>query len=107
MVGCDSKGGCLLELNNTNKGKFLPLVNSTNTTNRTMKTVTEAISAYAAEFRRLARSTQKAHARKARAFIAQNPGCADNSNYWRGLSARQVISTASVAEGIKAAACWN
>ena len=89
----------MLELNNANKGKFLALVNSTNTTNRTMKTVTEVISAYAAEFLRLARSTQKAHARKARAFIAQNPGCADNSNYWRGLSARQVISTASVAEG--------
>lgn len=45
----------------------------------------------------LARSTRKAHARKARAFIAENPGCADNSNYWRGLSARQVISTASAA----------
>ena len=26
MVGCDSKGGGLLELNNANKGKFLALV---------------------------------------------------------------------------------
>ena len=61
-----------------------------------MKTINEVIAAYTAEFRQLARSTQKAHARKARAFIAENPGCADNSNYWRGLSARQVISTASL-----------
>ena len=28
MVGCDSKGGGLLELTNANKGKFLPLVNT-------------------------------------------------------------------------------
>jgi hypothetical protein len=30
--------------------------------------------------------------RDAEQFIAQNPGCADNSNFWRSLSARQVIA---------------
>ena len=55
-------------------------------------TIGEHIDNLTAEFRKLARSTRKAHARKARVFIAENPGCADNAGFWRGLSARQVVA---------------
>ena len=55
-------------------------------------TINEHIDNLRADFLRLAKSTQMAHARKARVFIRQNPGCADHSDFWRGLSARQVIA---------------
>ena len=55
-------------------------------------TINEFIATRTAEFHSLAKSTQKAHARKARVLIRQNPGCADHSCFWRGLSARQVIA---------------
>ena len=43
-----------------------------------------------ADFRALSRGRRATLAREARTFILQNPGCADNSRYWRTLSARQV-----------------
>jgi hypothetical protein len=44
------------------------------------------------KFLALSTSRQNALRREARAFIFRNPGCADHSNFWRGLSARQVLA---------------
>jgi hypothetical protein len=57
-----------------------------------MKTINEHLDTVTAKFRALSVSRRSALARKARAFIAQNPGSADHSTFWRGLSARQVIA---------------
>lgn len=43
------------------------------------------------EFRKLSTGYRAKLARDAKGFIYRNPGCADHSNFWRGLSARQVI----------------
>jgi len=48
------------------------------------------IEASQAAFAILSRSRQSALKREARAFIRENPGCADNNGFWRRLSARHV-----------------
>lgn len=47
-----------------------------------------------ADFRALSKSRRSALAREARQFIRQRPADADNSRYWRCLSARQVTELA-------------
>lgn len=56
-----------------------------------MKTVIEHIFELKVQFNRLSQSRRYALKRAARLFIWRNPGCADHSNFWRGLSARQVV----------------
>ena len=56
-------------------------------------TVNEYVSQQAAKFSALSKSRKAKLTAEAREFIAKNPGCADHSNFWRGLSARQVLST--------------
>jgi hypothetical protein len=56
------------------------------------RTVSDHIEELQAEFRRLSSSRKDALHREAWSFIAQNPGCADHSNFWNGLSARQVLA---------------
>lgn len=41
-------------------------------------------------FGALSRSRQSALKKSARRFIQENPGSADNSRFWRCLSARQI-----------------
>jgi len=57
-----------------------------------MKTVQQHIASVESQFRALSTSRKNKLERDAKQFIAQNPGCADNSNFWRSLSARQVIA---------------
>lgn len=66
-----------------------------------MKTVQEQIADITAEFRKLSSSRQVALKREAREYIAKNPGCADHSNFWRGLSARQVLAVSAPAKAAK------
>ena len=58
-----------------------------------MKTVSEQIDTLRAQFLALSNSRKNALRRDARKFIERNPGCADHSNFWRGLSARHVLAT--------------
>jgi len=55
-------------------------------------TINEYVDSARAKFAKLSKSRQSALRRDAREFISRNPGCADHSNFWRGLSARQVLS---------------
>lgn len=57
-----------------------------------MKTIQEHIAGVEAQFRALSASYRAKLKREAREFIARNPGCADHSNFWRSLSARQVVA---------------
>lgn len=43
-------------------------------------------------FRQLSLSRRRKLVSDAKGFIYRNPGAADHSNFWRGLSARQVIA---------------
>ena len=56
-------------------------------------TVNEYVSQQAAKFSALSKSRKSQLTAQSREFIAKNPGCADHSNFWRGLSARQVLAT--------------
>ena len=58
-----------------------------------MKTVSEQIDTLRAEFSALSNSRKNALRREARKFIDCNPGCADHSTFWRGLSARHILAT--------------
>jgi len=58
----------------------------------TMATVNEVVAAKQSEFRRLSRSRRSVLVRRAIALCNDYPHCADASNFWRGLSARQVIA---------------
>jgi hypothetical protein len=52
------------------------------------------------QFARLSPSRRNALARKAKAFIGSNPGCADNNGFWERLSARQVTEEAHHAAAV-------
>lgn len=56
-----------------------------------MKTIQEHVEELRGKFRRLSASRRARITREAREFCRENPGAADHSNFWRGLSARQVI----------------
>jgi hypothetical protein len=56
------------------------------------QTINEHVEGQRKLFRHLSESRQNTLRREARAFIYRNPGAADHSNFWRGLSARQVLS---------------
>jgi len=58
----------------------------------TMGTINEVVALRQSEFRRLSRSRRSVLVRRAIALCNDHPHCADASNYWRGLSARQVIA---------------
>ena len=57
-----------------------------------MITINEHIANLRGAFLRLSPGYRAKLVRDAKGFIYRNPGCADHSNFWRGLSARQVIS---------------
>ena len=57
-----------------------------------MATINEAIALRQREFLKLSRSRRSVLVRRAIALCNDYPHCADASNYWRGLSARQVIA---------------
>lgn len=56
------------------------------------KTVQEHIDDRVRQFMSLSVSRQRRLRRMAAALIESQPHAADNSTFWRGLSARQVIS---------------
>lgn len=56
-------------------------------------TINEHVENLRNEFRKLSRSYRAKLVSDAKSHIYRNPGCADHSNFWRGLSARQVIET--------------
>ena len=58
-----------------------------------MQTINDIIADYRGQFLRLSTSRQSTIRRRAQEYIRRNPGCADHSTFWRGLSARQVLST--------------
>ena len=62
-----------------------------------MKTVSEHNDTIRAQFLALSNSRRNALRRDARKFIDSNPGCADHSTFWRGLSARHILAFAYVA----------
>ena len=62
-------------------------------TKQPMKTVSEHIDTLRAQFLALSDSRKNALRREARLFINRNPGCADHSTFWRGLSARHILAT--------------
>lgn len=55
-------------------------------------TVQEHNDALRKQFRALSNGYRAKLVREAKGFICRNPGAADHSNFWRGLSARQVIA---------------
>ncbi|MDE2106159.1 MAG: hypothetical protein KGL39_53545 [Patescibacteria group bacterium] len=57
-----------------------------------MSTINEHVENLQAQFCKLSKSYRARLAKKANEFIYRNPGAADHSNFWRGLSARQVIA---------------
>jgi len=57
-----------------------------------MATINEVVALRQSEFRRLSRSRRSVLVRRAFAYSNDYPHCADASNFWRGLSARQVIA---------------
>jgi len=57
-----------------------------------MATVSEVIALRQSEFRRLSASRRSVLVRRAICLCNDYPHCADASNFWRGLSARQVIA---------------
>jgi hypothetical protein len=59
-----------------------------------MKTIGEHVSDLKDEFRKLSQSHKRKLASDAIKYIRQNPGCADNNGFWRGLSANHVLSVA-------------
>lgn len=56
-----------------------------------MRTIQEHITERQRQFRKLSISRQRTLARKARQFIARSPHMRDASNFWRGLSAAQLL----------------
>lgn len=56
-------------------------------------TINDSIASAKSALLSLSKSSQSRLCRKARAYIADLPGCADHSTFWRGLSARQVVET--------------
>lgn len=60
-----------------------------------MTTINQHISSLTEQFRNLTVASQRRLAKQAREYIAANPAMADASAFWRGLSARQVLSAAS------------
>lgn len=57
-----------------------------------MNTVQEYITSLEKQFRALSKSRKNALRRQAAQEIERFPGSADHSTFWRGLSARQVLS---------------
>jgi len=60
-----------------------------------MQTIQEHISDRVRQFQALSRSRQRQLRLQAVEYVGKNPGSADASTYWRGLSARQVIAAAN------------
>ena len=58
-----------------------------------METIAEHIDTLRAQFLALSDSRKNTLRREARKFIERNPGCADHSAFWRGLSARHILAT--------------
>ena len=56
-------------------------------------TVSEHNEKLSKAFRSLSAGHRAKLVREAKKFICRNPGAADHSNFWRGLSARQVIAS--------------
>lgn len=59
-----------------------------------MKTINEHIADMETDFMRLSKGYRRTLGRLARRQIESKPGTADHSNFWRGLSARQVSGLA-------------
>ena len=56
-------------------------------------TVQHQMTLYRQQFRALSYPRIMQLKRNARGFIRDNPGCADNSNFWRGMSARHILES--------------
>lgn len=64
-------------------------------------TTVQNIERYKAIFRSLSQSRQKQLTRIARDYVAEYPHMADVSNFWRGLSARHILSVGSQPQSTK------